>query len=79
MSQLPILNRISAGALDVAYYEAGPADGVPTVLLHGVPYDAHAFDEVTGSLAGAGHRCIVPFLRGYGPDSVPVARYAALG
>ena len=85
MSQPPILNRVSAGVLDVAYYEAGPADGVPTILLHGFPYDAHAFDEVMANLAGAGHRCIVPFLRGYGPtrflsaDTPRSGEQAALG
>jgi pimeloyl-ACP methyl ester carboxylesterase len=76
---------VSAGVLDVAYYEAGPADGVPTILLHGFPYDAHAFDEVMAGLAGAGHRCIVPFLRGYGPtrflspDTPRSGEQAALG
>lgn len=85
MSQPPILNRVSAGVLDVAYYEAGPADGVPTILLHGFPYDSHAFDEVMANLAGAGHRCIVPFLRGYGPtrflsaDTPRSGEQAALG
>ena len=85
MAQLPILNRVSAGVLDVAYYEAGPADGVPTILIHGFPYDAHAFDEVMASLAGAGHRCVVPFLRGYGatrflsPDTPRSGEQAALG
>jgi pimeloyl-ACP methyl ester carboxylesterase len=80
-----MLNRVSAGVLDVAYYEAGPADGVPTILLHGFPYDAHAFDEVMVNLAGAGHRCIVPFLRGYGPtrflspDTPRSGEQAALG
>ncbi|MGZ2385348.1 alpha/beta fold hydrolase [Rhizobium brockwellii] len=67
MSHGALLKRVSAGVLDVAYYEAGPADGIPTILLHGFPYDAHAYDEVTPRLAAAGHRCIVPFLRGYGP------------
>ncbi len=67
MSQQTLLKRISAGVLEVAYYETGPADGVSTILLHGFPYDAHAYDAVVANLAGAGHRCIVPFLRGYGP------------
>lgn len=67
MSQDPILKRVSAGALNVAYYEAGPADGIPTILFHGFPYDAHAYDEVVPQLAAIGYRCIVPFLRGYGP------------
>ena len=61
------MKRIAAGALDVAYLETGPADGAPVILLHGFPYDAHAYDEAAILLAAAGKRCIVPFLRGYGP------------
>ena len=61
------LRRVRAGVLDVAYVEAGPASGPPVILLHGWPYDIHSFDEVTPLLAGAGHRVIVPYLRGYGP------------
>ena len=62
-----VMKRIAAGVLDVAYHETGPADGVPVVLLHGFPYDVHAYDDVAGRLAVSGRRCIVPFLRGYGP------------
>jgi pimeloyl-ACP methyl ester carboxylesterase len=36
------------------------------VLLHGFPYDVHAYDEVAPRLAAAGCRVIVPYLRGYG-------------
>jgi len=61
------LHHVDAGALNVAYEESGPAGGVPVVLLHGFPYDAHAYDEVAPPLASAGARVIVPFLRGYGP------------
>jgi pimeloyl-ACP methyl ester carboxylesterase len=35
------------------------------LLLHGFPYDIHAFDEVAGALNGC--RVIVPYVRGYGP------------
>lgn len=38
----------------------------PTILLHGFPNDAHAYSEVVASLTSSGHRCIAPFLRGYG-------------
>jgi len=62
-----MLRHIAAGVLDVVYEEAGPADGAPVVLLHGFPYDVHAFDEVTPPLAARGCRTIVPYLRGYGP------------
>lgn len=34
---------VSAGALEIAYNEAGPADGLPVVLSHGFPYDVHAY------------------------------------
>lgn len=60
------LKRIRAGVLDIAYFELGTAEGVPTILLHGFPYDANAYGGVASSLAGSGYRCIVPFLRGYG-------------
>jgi pimeloyl-ACP methyl ester carboxylesterase len=36
------------------------------LLLHGWPYDIHSFAEVTPSLASAGYRVVVPFLRGFG-------------
>lgn len=62
-----MLTRIRAGALEVAYEESGPRIGAPVVLLHGFPYDIHAFDAVAASLAKSGCRVIVPYLRGYGP------------
>jgi pimeloyl-ACP methyl ester carboxylesterase len=61
------LKRIDAGLLNVAYAEAGPADGPPVILLHGWPYDITSFVEVAPMLAAAGYRVIVPYLRGYGP------------
>jgi pimeloyl-ACP methyl ester carboxylesterase len=60
------LKQINAGPLNVAYAEAGPADGPPVILLHGWPYDIHSFVDVTPMLASAGYRVLVPFLRGYG-------------
>ena len=61
------MNHIHAGVLDVAYLDAGPRDGTPVVLLHGFPYDVHAFEAVAPALAAAGHRVVTPYLRGYGP------------
>ncbi|MFL5036454.1 MAG: alpha/beta fold hydrolase [Microvirga sp.] len=60
------LKQIDAGVLNVGYAEAGPADGPVVVLLHGWPYDIHSFVDVAPSLAAAGYRVIVPYLRGYG-------------
>jgi pimeloyl-ACP methyl ester carboxylesterase len=61
------LKRVQAGDLIAAYVETGPPTGTPVLLFHGWPYDVHAFDEVMPILAAAGHRVIVPHLRGYGP------------
>ncbi len=60
------MKTIAAGVLNVAYTETGPSDGPPAILLHGFPYDAHAYDAVAQILAAAGRRCLVPSLRGYG-------------
>lgn len=62
----PPLHRIRAGDLEIAYAEAGPPGGPPVILLHGWPYDIHAFDAVTPRLAAEGRRVIVPFVRGFG-------------
>jgi pimeloyl-ACP methyl ester carboxylesterase len=60
------LKQIDAGLLNVGYAEAGPADGPAVILLHGWPYDIYSFVDVAPSLASAGYRVIVPYLRGYG-------------
>jgi pimeloyl-ACP methyl ester carboxylesterase len=62
-----MLKHLQAGVLDVAYEENGDASGIPVVLLHGFPYDVHAYDQVTPLLVAAGCRVIAPYLRGYGP------------
>lgn len=62
-----MLKRVTAGVLSVAYEESGVPNGMPVLLLHGFPYDVHAYDEVTPLLVSAGCRVITPYLRGYGP------------
>jgi pimeloyl-ACP methyl ester carboxylesterase len=66
-SSFAALKQADAGLLSVGYAEAGPADGPAVILLHGWPYDIHSYAAVTPSLAAAGFRVIVPYLRGYGP------------
>jgi pimeloyl-ACP methyl ester carboxylesterase len=60
------LKQIDAGVLNVGYAEAGPATGLPVILLHGWPYDIYSYVDVAPLLASAGYRVIVPYLRGYG-------------
>jgi pimeloyl-ACP methyl ester carboxylesterase len=60
------VRQIDAGDLDVGYVDIGPSSGPAVLLLHGWPYDIHAYAEVAPMLAGAGYRIVVPHLRGYG-------------
>jgi pimeloyl-ACP methyl ester carboxylesterase len=80
-----MLKHVDAGVLNVAYLEAGAPAGSPVVLLHGFPYDGHAYDEVTPILASKGCRVITPYLRGFGStrfhsaDTLRSGQQAALG
>src|SRR5580693_6283257 len=58
---------IDTPILSIAYEESGNPQGFPIILLHGFPDDIHAWDDVAPPLAKAGHRVLVPWLRGYGP------------
>jgi pimeloyl-ACP methyl ester carboxylesterase len=61
-----MLKRIQAGVLRIAYFEKGSSNGTPVFLLHGFPYDVHAYDAVSSILVSKGCRVIIPYLRGYG-------------
>jgi pimeloyl-ACP methyl ester carboxylesterase len=65
-SSFASLKQVDAGLLNVGYAEAGPLAGPPVILLHGWPYDIRSFVDVAPLLAAAGHRVIVPYIRGYG-------------
>ena len=84
IASLPTRN-IQAGVLSVALHEAGPPDGPPVFLMHGFPYDIHAYAQVVPLLAARGCRVYVPYLRGFGAtrflsDSTPRSgEQAALG
>ena len=71
------LKRMDAGALNVAYAEAGPDNAPAVILLHGWPYDIYSFVEVAPLLTAAGYRVIIPYLRGYGGTRFLVERHAA--
>jgi pimeloyl-ACP methyl ester carboxylesterase len=60
------VKQLDAGDLNVGYVDAGPDDGPAVLLLHGWPYDIHAYHEVGPMLVEEGYRVIVPYLRGYG-------------
>ena len=69
MSDSASVKFVQTPVLNIAYEEHGPASGFPIMLLHGFPYDVRSFDGVAPLLAAAGHRVLVPHLRGYGPTA----------
>src|ERR1700688_1123441 len=58
---------VQTRALNIAYEDNGNRQGFPIILLHGFPDDVRAFDGLVPPLTSAGHRVLVPYLRGYGP------------
>jgi pimeloyl-ACP methyl ester carboxylesterase len=76
---------VETDVLRIGYEQSGNPNGFPIILLHGFPDDVHAWDGVAPLLARAGHRVLVPYLRGYGPTrfrdaSAPrMAEQAAIG
>ena len=75
---------VATAVLDIGYEEHGPPGGAAVILLHGFPYDIRSFDGVVAPLADAGHRVLVPYLRGYGttrfrdPSASRMAEQAAI-
>ncbi len=74
MSDERKIRRIRTAILEIAYEETGPTSGIPVILMHGFPDDPRTWDGVVSPLAKAGHRVIVPYLRGYGPTRFLDAR-----
>ena len=83
--QASMERTIQTPTLEIGYEETGDAGGFPIILLHGFPDDIHAYDGVAPALAKAGHRVLVPYLRGYGktkfrdPKTPRMAEQAAIG
>ena len=63
------VKTIEASVLRIQYREYGPADGWPCIMMHGFPYDVHAYGDAALILAESGARVIVPYMRGYGGTS----------
>jgi pimeloyl-ACP methyl ester carboxylesterase len=78
------IERVQAGALEVAFERHGGPPRWPVVLLHGFPYDPRCYDAVAALLVASGADVVIPYLRGYGPtrfvrdDTVRSGQQAAL-
>ncbi|HKS69527.1 MAG TPA: alpha/beta hydrolase, partial [Ktedonobacterales bacterium] len=67
---LQVTERVVATARHVtSYLEAGPADGVPLILVHGWPELAISWRHQLPVFAALGYRVIAPDMRGYGRSS----------
>ncbi len=65
----PVVRRVNG--IDLAVFEAGPADGPAVVLCHGFPEIAYSWHRQIPALAQAGYHVIVPDQRGYGWSEAP--------
>ncbi|GAB2674831.1 alpha/beta fold hydrolase [Thalassiella azotivora] len=70
------LTRFERAGLTFDVRDAGPADGVPVVLLHGFPQDSASWDRVAPLLHAEGLRTLAPDQRGYSPAARPTGRGA---
>jgi pimeloyl-ACP methyl ester carboxylesterase len=61
---------VRTAVAEIGYLEGGRSDGIPVLLLHGFPDDAHTWDGVVAELEGVPLRLIRPFQRGFGPSRV---------
>ncbi|MFZ5720214.1 MAG: alpha/beta fold hydrolase [Pseudomonadota bacterium] len=72
-TMMPPAKRAAVNGVEIAYYEAGPREGVPIVLCHGFPELAFSWRHQIKALADAGRWVIAPDQRGYGLSSKPAA------
>jgi len=56
--------------LDISYLDGGDPKGMPVVLLHGFPDDAHSWDGVVKRLGSEPLRFLRPWQRGFGASRV---------
>jgi pimeloyl-ACP methyl ester carboxylesterase len=70
---MPPVQTVPVNGIEMAYYEAGPREGVPIVLCHGFPELAFSWRHQLKALADAGRWVIAPDQRGYGGSSRPEA------
>lgn len=62
--QLPSGASVSCAVVD----PQGDASGIMVIVLHGFPDTFHSFASLARRLSAAGHRVVVPAMRGYEPN-----------
>ena len=73
-------HSVELNGLELAWREAGPPDGEPLVLVHGLAESSRTWDAMLPSLVDRGHRVIAVDLLGHGRTSTPhIADYSIPG
>jgi pimeloyl-ACP methyl ester carboxylesterase len=70
-TMMPPVQHAAVNGVEIAFYEAGPREGVPVVLCHGFPELAFSWRHQIKALSDAGRWVIAPDQRGYGLSSKP--------
>lgn len=70
---MPPVQYAQVNGIRMAYYEAGPREGLPVVLCHGFPELAFSWRHQLKALGEAGRWVIAPDQRGYGLTDRPAA------
>ncbi|MFH8406135.1 alpha/beta fold hydrolase [Streptomyces sp. NPDC018019] len=65
-----MLYEAAVNGITLRYEDTGKAAGETILLVHGHPFDHTMWAPQTAALAAAGHRVLVPDLRGYGASQV---------
>jgi pimeloyl-ACP methyl ester carboxylesterase len=68
------MNFTSAGAHDQRFVYTDSGDGPLVVLFHGFPDTPQGWADTRDVLNGAGYRTVVPYLRGFHPDTIVTGR-----
>jgi pimeloyl-ACP methyl ester carboxylesterase len=75
VSAVAVRRTVQAGGCALSYTEAGPADGPPLILLHGLASDGSTWDRAVPPLAARGLRVIALDLLGHGCSDKPRSGY----
>lgn len=68
--------RLVANGIEHEVLTAGPEDGSPVLLIHGLGWDHSLWQGQIALLAGKGYRVIAPDLRGMGATEKPDRAYS---
>ncbi|MCX5496159.1 alpha/beta fold hydrolase [Kaistia dalseonensis] len=70
------MSIVTANGIEQAMVTAGPADGAPVLLVHGLGWDHTLWSGQIETLAARGWRVIAPDLRGMGLSAKPDMAYS---